>query len=103
MYMVKLGQLQERFARARIVRKQDSRPDTVALGKRVKIKDRDSGDELEYIILGDGETNVEKRIISYHSPLARALIGHKRGDLVDVRLPRGIKKLEILGIEFYED
>lgn len=102
MYMARLGQLQERFAGARIVRKEDLPPDVITLGKRIKIKDLDSNDEKVYTILGEGETDIENGIISYLSPLARALISHKKGDVVDVQLPRGPKKFEILKIEFFE-
>lgn len=103
MYMARLRQLQERFAGARIVRKEDVHPDTVTLGKRVKIKDKDSGDEVEYAILGDGETDIEKGIISYQSPLAKALIGHKKGDVVGVQLPRGLRTFEVVDIRFDEE
>lgn len=103
MYMGRLGEMQERLRRAHVVRKADLPPDTVTFGKRVKIKDADSGNEREYIILGDGETDVDQGIISYQSPLARALISHKKGDLVDVTLPRGLKKFKILKVEFFED
>ena len=103
MYMGRLGEMQERLRRAHVVRRADLPPDTVTFGKRVKIKDADSGNEREYIILGDGETDVDQGIISYQSPLARALISHKKGDLVDVTLPRGQKKFKILKVEFFED
>jgi transcription elongation factor GreA len=101
-HMAKLGQLQERFAGARIVRKEELPPDIVTLGKRVKIKDIESGDLKVYTILGEGETDIEKGIISYQSPMAKALLSHKRGDEVEVRLPRGLKRFEILAVDFFE-
>ena len=102
LHMARLGQLQERFGKARIVRKEDLAPDVITPGKRVKIKDVNSGDEREYTILGEGETDVDKGIISYQSPLAKALLSHKEGDLVDVQLPRGSKKFKVLEVEFFE-
>ena len=102
MYMTKLGQLKERFTNARVVRKEDLAPDIITLGKRVKIKEVNSGDEKEYTILGEGETDIEKGIISYESPLAEALLSHKQGEVVDVHLPRGTKTFEILEVEFFE-
>ncbi|MDH3215347.1 MAG: transcription elongation factor GreA [Candidatus Krumholzibacteria bacterium] len=101
-YMAKLGQLQERFAGARIVRKEDLPAGIITLGKRVNIKEVDSGDEREYTILGEGETDIDRGIISYQSPLAKALISHKKGEVVDVKLPRGRKKFKILEVEFFE-
>ncbi len=102
-YMAKLGQLQQRFSNARIIRKEDLPPDTISLGKRVKIREVGSGEEDEYTILGEGETDIDKGIISYQSPLAKALINHKKGEVVEAQLPVGIKKYEILEIDFFEE
>lgn len=101
-YMAKLGQLQERFQNARIIRKQDLPKDTVSLGKKVKIRDVSSDTEEEYTILGEGETDIDNGIISYQSPLAKALMNHKKGDVVEVILPRGVKQYEIVAISFFE-
>ena len=102
-YMAKLGQLQERFTNARIIRKEELPPDTVSLGKTVTIRDAASGNDMQYTILGEGETDIDKGIISYQSPLAKQLIQHKVGDTVEVQLPRGLMKYEILAIDFFED
>ena len=101
-YMAKLGQLQERFANARIIRKGDLPLDTVTLGKCVKIRDLNSGQEFDYTILGEGETDIDNGIISYQSPLAKALINHKIDDEVEVQLPRGIKHFRIISMAFFE-
>ncbi len=101
-YMLKLGQLQERFSNARIIRKEDLPPDIITLGKHIKIRDVESGEEDDYTILGEGETDIDKGIISYQSPLAKALINHKKGEIVEVTLPRSSKKYEILEIVFFE-
>jgi transcription elongation factor GreA len=100
----KLRQLQERFSGANVVRKEELLPaDTVTFGKRVTIKNLESGSERQCTILGEGETDPNKGIIAYQSPLASALIGHKQGEVVDVQLPRGLTKFEILGVEFCEE
>jgi len=101
-YMAKLGQLQERFQNARIIRKEDLPKETVSLGKKVKIRDVKTGDEEEYTILGEGETDIDNGIISYQTPLAKALMNNKKGDVVDVTLPRGVKQYEIVAISFFE-
>ncbi len=102
-YMAKLGQLQERFMNARIIRKADLPEDTVTLGKVVKILDLSSKNEIVYTILGEGETDIDKGIISYSSPLAKGLINHKQDDEVEIVLPRGVKKFKILAVDFFED
>lgn len=101
-YMAKLGQLQEKFQNARIIRKEDLPKDTVTLGKQVKIRDLNSNEEETYTILGEGETDIDNGIISYQTPIARALINHKTGEEVEVQLPRGMKKYKILEIDFFE-
>ncbi|NIR49979.1 transcription elongation factor GreA [candidate division KSB1 bacterium] len=101
-YMAKLGQLQERFRNARIIKKEELPTDLITLGKRVKICDLASGDEDEYTILGEGETDIDNGIISYQSPLAKALLNHKIGDVVEVNLPRGPRKYRVLTVEFIE-
>lgn len=101
--MGKLGQLQQRFSRARIVRKEDLPPDIVTLGKRVKIKNLDGGSVSEYTILGEGETDIDKGIISYQSPLAKALMTHKKGEVVEVQLPGGLRKFKVMEVDFIEE
>jgi transcription elongation factor GreA len=102
-YMAKLGQLQERFINARVIRKADLPQDTVTLGKVVKLLDLSSNSEIQYTILGEGETDIDKGIISYQSPLAKGLINHKADEEVEVVLPRGVKKFKILSVEFFAD
>jgi transcription elongation factor GreA len=103
-YANKLRQLQERFSGANVVRKEELLPENaVTFGKRVKIKDVNSGDERIFTFLGEGETDHEKGIIAYTSPLAKALIGHKQGEVVDVQLPVGVKTYKIVEVIFFED
>ncbi len=102
-YMAKLGTLQERFQAARIIRKEDLPADVVTIGKKVTIREAGSGDTITYTILGDGETDIDKNIISYQSPLAKGLIKHRVGDEVVVQLPKGAKTFEILDIQYADD
>jgi transcription elongation factor GreA len=102
-YMARLGLLQERFQNARIIRKNDLPEGIVTLGKVVTIAEMSSGHEEKYTILGDGETDLDNGIISYQSPLARGLMNHKIGDIVEIKLPRATKKYTIKEIKFYED
>ncbi len=99
----KLRILQERFSGANVVRKDELLPvESVTFGKKIKIRDKKTGNERVCTILGEGETDPENGIIAYNSPLASALIGHKKGETVDVQLPVGMKTFEILEVEFAE-
>ena len=59
--------------------------------------------KITYSILGDGETDIERGIISYQSPLASQLMKHEVGDEVSVKLPKGEKQYKVLKIDFLED
>ena len=99
----RLRQLQERLTGANVVRREELLPaESVTFGKKIKIRDVKSGAQRECTILGDGETDPENGVIAYNSPLASALIGHAKGDVVDVRLPVGVKTFEILEVDFCE-
>jgi transcription elongation factor GreA len=100
--MARLRLLRERLRSPQVVKQKDFPADIVTLLKRVRIKDLDTDTVEERIILCDGDTDLEKGIISYSSPLAAALIGHKKGEVVHAELPGGVRKLEILDFEFYE-
>jgi len=73
------------------------------LGKAVTILNLDTGEKDRYVILGEGETDPDRGIISYLSPLAQALMKHQVGDVVEVNLPRGMAKYEILDIRFFDE
>ncbi len=99
----KLRQLQERYSGANVVRKDELLPEeSVTFGKRIKIRETKTGKERECTILGDGETDPELGIIAYNSPLASALIGHHKGEVVDVQLPAGLRTYEIVECVFAE-
>ncbi len=103
-YANKLRELQIRLSGSNVVRKEELLPEnTVTFGKQVKIKDVNSSDEMIFTFLGEGESDHEKGIISFTSPLAKALIGHKQGEVVDVQLPVGVKTYKIVEVIFCED
>lgn len=103
MAITKLRELQERIRHARVVKQSDFPADTVTLFKEVHLKMVSSGKEVTYQILGEGDSDLERGIISYETPLARALIGHKKGEVVDVELPRGTEQFEILDLKFIDE
>ena len=72
----------------------------VVFGATVKLTDPDSGNEVTYKIVGMDEADIAKNKISIGSPIARALIGKKKGDEVKVTTPKGSSTFEICGIEY---
>ena len=77
----------------------EENPDCVLLGSEVLIKDMKSKKECKYTILDYVESEPDCGKISISSPIGRALLGKKKGDLVEVRVPAGHIKYKILDIE----
>ena len=75
--------------------------DTVRFGATVTFLNEEDR-EKTYTIVGVDEINLEKHHISWRSPIAKALLGSKNGDLVTVNTPKGSEELEILKIEYLE-
>lgn len=72
----------------------------VVFGATVSLTDEDSGKESRYQIVGEDEADSKAGLISINSPIARALIGKKEGDVVEVQAPGGVREFEILRVEY---
>lgn len=72
--------------------------DTVDIGAKVTIKDVEFGDQETYTIVGSAEVDPNNGRISLRSPIGRALIGHRRGDRVNVATPSGPVQFEIVSL-----
>jgi transcription elongation factor GreA len=67
------------------------------------VKDLDFGDEEEFTLVGAGEEDYDAGKINVASPLAQGLIGKKVGERVDVQVPAGINRFEIVDVRFDEE
>lgn len=72
----------------------------VVFGSTVDLADTETGDELTYQIVGEDEADIKAGMISLNSPIARALIGKGEGDVVDVKVPNGVRGLEVVAIRY---
>jgi transcription elongation factor GreA len=72
----------------------------VVFGSTVKLLDEDTEQELEYRIVGEDEADIKNNLISYTSPIARALIAKSEGDVVSFQAPGGEKNFEILEVKY---
>lgn len=96
----RIAQLEEKLRRASVVDQKKLDTDTVGVGVRVHVKDQKTGESRKFQIVGPTEANPAEQKLSNESPIGRALLGHKRGDVVTVDVPRGPKKkLKITKIE----
>ncbi len=96
----KIAQMEERIRRATVVDAKDIDTSAVSVGVKVHVKDEKTGDSRKFQIVGSAESNLAEGRLSHESPIGRALMGHKRNDVVSVEVPRGPKrKLKITKIE----
>jgi transcription elongation factor GreA len=86
---------------AHVVQPEDIPTDQVWFGSLVRLKDLDYEDEIEYAVVGPLEADIEQDRISYESPLGQALLGKKVGDEVEVKVPAGVTRYEVLAIDKY--
>lgn len=91
-------QLENMLKNASIIDESEVPEDTVNVGTIVKIKDFEFDEEVEYIMVGSAEANPLENKISNESPVGRALIGKKSGDMVEVAVPDGVSKFQILSV-----
>ena len=95
----KIAQLEERLLNARVIDRTEVSKDVVSIGSKVKLKDMETNKSVEYVIVGSAEANPAESKLSNESPVGKAIIGHKKGEVVEVTAPRGTLKFKILGIE----
>lgn len=72
----------------------------VVFGATVELADADTGDEVTYQIVGEDEANIKQGMISITSPIARALIGKREGDVATVQAPGGVREFDILAVRY---
>ena len=96
----KIRQIKDKLARAEIIEEGELQGDTAAFGARVDVKNVDTDAEQTYYLVGPEETDVLEGKISIASPVGQALIGHKVGEKVEVQTPGGVRRLEIMAIEW---
>lgn len=100
MLEMKISQLKDLLANARILDESKLNTNEVQILNRVKIKNVVNGQEMEYTIVADSEANLREKKIATSTPIAKGLLGHKVGDIVEIRVPSGLMKFEIKEISF---
>jgi len=96
----KIAQLEERLLHARVIDAGDVDTSVVSVGSRVRLRDIDAKETIEYHIVGSAEANPAEQKLSNESPVGKAIIGKKKGETVEVATPRGAKlKFKIMEIK----
>jgi transcription elongation factor GreA len=95
----RIATLEERIAHARVIAADEITSDAVSIGTRVRLKDMDANETIEYTIVGSAEANPAEHRLSNESPVGKAILGRKKGEVVEVAAPRGTLKFKIMDIK----
>jgi transcription elongation factor GreA len=95
----KIKELDDKLGRAQIIDTKDMATDRVVFGCTVVLGDLEAERKIQYKIVGADEADIRNGRISVNSPVAKALIGHQVGEMIEVAVPSGVKGYEILEIK----
>jgi transcription elongation factor GreA len=95
----RIATLEERLRAARVITKSEVKKGEVSIGSKVKLKDMETNKSVEYRIVGSAEANPAENKLSNESPVGKAIMGRKKGEVVEVVAPRGSLKFKILDIK----
>jgi len=96
----RIAELEDKLARAEVIDVSKLSGDTITFGATVTVVDEDTDKKAVWQIVGEPEADAKKKRISITSPLARALVGKKKGDSVEVVTPGGAKAFEVVKVEW---
>jgi transcription elongation factor GreA len=96
----RIAELEDKISRAEVIDVSKLGGDTIKFGATVTLIDEDTEEEKKYQIVGETEADVKGGRVSITSPIARALIGKRVGDTVEVIAPGGGKSYEVLAIVY---
>jgi len=96
----RMADLEDKLSRADIIDVSKLKGDQVMFGATVTLIDEDTDDKVKYRVVGEVEADVKKGKISITSPLARALLGKRKNNIVEVSTPGGGKSYKVLKVEF---
>jgi len=96
----RIAELSELLINSQVVDPSSYKHDKVRFGSTVTLEDLESEEEVIYTIIGRTESDPDFGLISFHTPLARGLMGKEEGDEVEIKLPVGTKEFEIIKIEY---
>ncbi|MBV8940043.1 MAG: transcription elongation factor GreA [Alphaproteobacteria bacterium] len=96
----RIKELEDKISRAEVIDVKNLGGDSIKFGATVRLVDEESEEEVTYQIVSEYEADIKAGLISVTAPIARALIGKKKGDSVEVVTPKGGRSYEVLEIEY---
>jgi len=98
MLEMKINQLKLTISEAKIIDPTKIKTDTVQVLTKVELKNVKNKAKMTYTIVPESEANLKAGKISVNTPIAQGLLGHKVGEIVQIKIPAGMLELEVLGI-----
>jgi transcription elongation factor GreA len=98
MLQARIDRLREELSRAYIVDPNSLPADTVVFGRRVRVRDLDSNEEEVYELVGPGQEDYDNNRILTSSPIGQGLLGKKKGEVAEIKVPMGLLRFEIVDI-----
>ena len=95
----RIAMLEDRLKSARVVTKKEMKSGEVSVGTKVRLKDMGSNKTVEYHVVGSAEADPAEMKLSNESPVGKAIMGRKKGDVVEVAAPRGALKFKIMEVK----
>lgn len=96
---MRIAKLEGIIGSSRVIDTKNIDTSKVQILNKVTLMNHNTGKEMVYTLVSETEANLKEGKLSLQTPIAKALLGHKKGQVVEVNVPSGILKLEILKIE----
>ncbi|MDR0384626.1 MAG: transcription elongation factor GreA [Prevotellaceae bacterium] len=98
MLEMRISEMEGKIANARVIDKSKIDASKVQILSKVKLKNLETNAVMEYTLVAEAEANLKENKLSVGTPIAKALMGHKKGEIVEVKIPAGVMRLEIVNI-----
>lgn len=96
----RIQDLESALSRAQIIDPKTLSGDKVLFGATITVEDLETSETKKYQVVGQYEANLDKGLLSYISPIAKALIGKRKGDVIEFNSPKGEQSYEILDVQY---
>ena len=98
MLEMRIAKLEDTVANARVIDESRIDTSTIQILNKMILKNKNTGKVVEYTLVSENEANLKEGKLSIGTPIAKALLGHKKGDEVDVTVPSGVIRFEVIDI-----
>jgi len=93
------SELEDKLARVKIIEDQDIPSDKIYIGATATLLDLDTKEKLVYMLVSPEESNFEENKISILSPIGKGLLGHAKGEELEIKVPAGVLKYKVVNIK----